>query len=276
MRYARAQTHRSTSNRLVKTQELRPPKTVRPNKSPASKAGSTNDDILGGPITPIRRRMDPRPTQAMTARPRCRTWGKIGDDRPHAIEDSRFYNTAMLSHQAFSKFSPGPQYNCQADWSEPCTIFSPPVLHSYPRDNLIKTGTITYAGGPRMPELMRTRKSYKRLSIQHQASSRTFPTREADNLQPGPLVGHVSTFGKQSSPDHAAVQSTFATGPEVSFAPPFSAPPTRLKQQWTKPAGTNSPRQLVGQRPGIDEAPKYPPLPRVKATRNSLFPYTNS
>lgn len=264
---SRAQTHRSMSRsyRVDVSQEL--------GRSFKSQQGPNG--LFRPPTEP--RPPPQKPPQAMTARSRFRP--SLTRSKPHSTEDPRYYGTQMLPQQSLSKFSPGPQYNCQPDWDEPCTVFSPRAPHSYPRDELISTGTITFAGGPRMPSLMRTRKAYKSMSTQHEAADRTFPTRDINKLEPGPFMGHVSTFGKDKygTSDHAAVQSTFAAGPGVSFAPPFSAPPAKLEHRWTcKRTGLGSPRlRLVGQHSGNEVEEKYPALPRVRTPRNSLFPYTN-
>ena len=192
--------------------------------------------------------------------------------------------------------SPGPMYNTRLSVQGPGAAFSPRGVGKYPREEAIKAkakkGTLPAvysAGGPKVLAGMRTRATKTGVSKCHPAADTIFPARHPDPAKqpPGFLIGHTSTFGKVSDAGpggHAGVQSNFAIGPAVRFAPPFEAVNERPMPK-TARLPHQSPRlRKVEEVAGFlaDKPPKLPPGPRGNRKgepvwrTNKLFPYTNA
>jgi len=153
----------------------------------------------------------------------------------HCVEDPRCYEISALMKQAqMGQDSPGPMYNTRPSPRAPGVVFAPQHIGQSPRALALrrskngKLPAIYSAGGPKVLNGMRTREKFVGVSPKHPATDVIFPARNPNPAEqpPGYLVGHTSTFGKASDRanaggGHAGVQSNFASGPAVRFAPPF-------------------------------------------------------
>jgi len=213
----------------------------------------------------------------------------------HCFEDPRCYETKSLQKQAqLTKHSPGPIYDTRPGQVAPCTVFSPRDYGKYPRytqqrdsqGNLLPK--IFSAGGPKDPSEMRTRPKKKGMSRAHPVTDAMFPERDPnpENQTVGFLIGHTSTFGKAGDcpGGHFGIQSNFANGVQVRFAPPFdevNAVGSVAALKATPPPMPNqSPRlRKIEQVAGHNrlKPPRLPKQPAPKIWRaNRLFPYSNS
>ena len=149
-----------------------------------------------------------------------------------------------------------------------------------------KLPAVYSAGGPKVLAGMRTRATKTGVSKCHPAADTIFPARHPDpeKQPPGFLIGHTSTFGKVSDAGpggHAGVQSNFAIGPAVRFAPPFEYVNERPPPKPPKDRVAQSPRmKKVEEVAGFlaDKPPKLPPRPKGEPVwrTNKLFPYANA
>lgn len=212
----------------------------------------------------------------------------------HCFEDPRCYESKALQTQAqLTKHSPGPMYNVREDLEAPSTLFSPRDVGRFPRlekQRGTPRGSVMYsAGGPKPLSEMRTRPKKKGMSSAHPFTDALFPDRHPDPAKQGTgyLIGHTSSFGKaQDCPGgHLAIQSNFANGCQVRFAPPFDevnmagslagkeATPRRRREH-------PSPRlRKVTEIAGNDThtSPRLPPREKEASWRaNKLFPYSNA
>ena len=188
----------------------------------------------------------------------------------HCVEDPRCYEINQLMKQAtrraplappclglsstigsqaqMGQDSPGPKYNTRPSPRAPGVIFAPKNVGQSPRALALqrsqagKLPAIYSAGGPKVLNGMRTREKYVGVSPKNPATDVIFPTRNPNPAEqpPGYLVGHTSTFGKASdladAGGHAGVQSNFASGPAVRFAPPFDQVNERALYRSPRPA----------------------------------------